>query len=502
MAHAGARYCQRKAGRDRQIGMNTTSGEASGGSEATASAPGRIRLMLSGGGHRAMIGSIGAVLYLVLTNWWYRVDEVVSVSGGSVTNAALIGAASEEPQDQIDTLRGLYDTIRADRARPWSTPGRFGWTVATLMPSFLVVAVCLSAFGIIDFISIPQTAWVGMLLGILGPLVVVQAGRRTFSRYVYNYVKRTAGTDKLQLGALSTRNRQHVICATGRASAQTYYLWAGGSHFSSGGDMATPRAQQAPDPDMLGVAAQSMRVAEAAYASCSLPALGILTLPDTVTHHKAIPGEVLIDPGWTGKFGQQVSDRLEASRAEETHNDDPNAPKIIVIDAGTRTSPQGRMGQFFSRFSIIALLGRWNSLSGDAVYVNDLIDALSASVLVRFSDADSDEISTGAVRPTAPIDPLTNTDTTSYRTAGQIWHRFEQLRADTAKITLFNVTEPRGFDAIVAGFVGTYMALEPNPDGVDLYRLLELAGERFGVGDSLATHWDPHFSHAALPTAG
>ena len=70
---------------------------------------GRIRLMLSGGGHRAMIGGIGAILYLVQANWWPRVDEVISVSGGSVTNAALMGSTSEDDQEQINNLRRLYD---------------------------------------------------------------------------------------------------------------------------------------------------------------------------------------------------------------------------------------------------------------------------------------------------------------------------------------------------------------------------------------------------------
>ena len=452
--------------------------------------------MLSGGGHRAMIGGIGAILYLVQANWWPRVDEVISVSGGSVTNAALMGSTSEDDQEQINNLRRLYDVIRTDRVLPWRTPARLLWFLAVIAAPLFTIVLALSAFGIIDLIPVPQTAWVGMLLGILGPLISIQLGRRAFSRYIFDYVQQAGGSHDMRLEGLAERDRQHVICATGRASAQTYYLWGGGPTFSSGGDLATPRASQQPDPDMLGVAAQSMNLGAATYSSCSLPLLGFLKLPDSVTHSRAMPGEVLIDPGWTGKFGQQVSDRLNASGNDpqaSAATRDPLAPKIILIDAGTRIAPQGLMAKLLTKMSITSLLFRWTNLANDAVYVNDLIDAVGASVLVRISDDATDEIATGAVGAADPNDQLAANEVVTYLTAPQIWGRFKTLRTNTATISLFNVTEQRGFDALLAGFVGSYMALTPDPDGIELYRLLEQAGARFGVAGGLAHHWDPNF---------
>lgn len=462
--------------------------------------PGRIRLMLSGGGHRAMLGGIGAILFLIEANWWDRVDEVVSVSGGSVTNAALMGSATEDPQDQINNLRRLFDVIRSDRALPWRTPGRLVWFLATLVAPLLLLVVALSAFSVVDIVPVPNTVWVGVLLGMLGPPLCIQLGRRAFSRYMYDYVRRAGGSEARRLEQLSSRDRQHVICATGRASAKTYYLWGGGTHFSSGGDLTTPRASQKADADMLGVAAQSMNLGQAAYASCSVPLLGILKLPSTVTAAGAMPGEVLIDPGWTGKFGQQVSDRLKATDAQ-TANINPAAPKIIVIDAGTRAEPQGLKGKLLASLSITSLLFRWTNLANDAVYVNDLIDAVGASVLVRIADPKTTEISTGAVDEKPPSHPNDDGFVTSFRNPGQIWKRFDGLRESTADISLFNVTQERGFDALAAGFVGSYMALNPNPNGVELYRLLEQAGQRFGVGEQLAEHWDPDFNHQAAAVA-
>ena len=51
--------------------------------------PRGLGLSLSGGGHRATVFSLGALLYLVDSGCNRRVQTIASVSGGSITNAFL-----------------------------------------------------------------------------------------------------------------------------------------------------------------------------------------------------------------------------------------------------------------------------------------------------------------------------------------------------------------------------------------------------------------------------
>jgi hypothetical protein len=96
-----------------------------------------IRLFLSGGGHRASIGSVGAICALVDMGTWGNVEEVISVSGGSITNAALVrghtlsAPSQEEPENTVSLgrdprpgLKLLIDRMLDDRASLVATPTR------------------------------------------------------------------------------------------------------------------------------------------------------------------------------------------------------------------------------------------------------------------------------------------------------------------------------------------------------------------------------------------
>ena len=467
---------------------------ATSAEQQTENGMGRIRLMLSGGGHRAMLGGTGAILFLIHQGHWQRVDEIVSVSGGSVVNAAAMNASDETDEELLVSLRSLFDSIRSDGAKPWRTPRRLLSSVAVLLAPAAMVVLVAGALGLIDALDFLAKPLIGMILGLLAPMIMVQFGRRAFSGYMHDYVNSVSDASDVDRSlsdeSLRSRSRQHVICATGRASAATYYLWAGGQRFSSGGDLSIPRDHQVVEDDMLGVSAQGMSIGDAAYASCSVPLLGRLRSPDDVINERAIAGEVLIDPGWTGKFGQQVSDRL---KEQEQPSFDPDAPQIIVIDAGTRTPPQGKLSRRLAGLSLVSLMWRWTNLSNDAVYVNDLIDALGAAALVRLNDMDSGELSTRAVAPAPGIFDRPSTIPTAYPEAEHLWGRFNELRSATGTITLFNVDNQLGFDALLAGYVGSYLALTPAVDGVTLYHLLLEAGDLFGLGTTLAEHWDPTF---------
>ena len=72
----------------------------------------RVRLLLSGGGNRAMVGCAGAIAYLAQHGWWDSIDEVVSVSGGSITNASLLTGGTDTYAGTFASLQRFYDTGR------------------------------------------------------------------------------------------------------------------------------------------------------------------------------------------------------------------------------------------------------------------------------------------------------------------------------------------------------------------------------------------------------
>ncbi|MFL6062231.1 MAG: patatin-like phospholipase family protein [Marmoricola sp.] len=80
--------------------------------EAPAPAPTeRWSVALSGGGHRAAVYAVGALLYLVRSGINERVDTVVSVSGGSLTNGVIAQApvdfSAMEEKDFLEAIRPL-----------------------------------------------------------------------------------------------------------------------------------------------------------------------------------------------------------------------------------------------------------------------------------------------------------------------------------------------------------------------------------------------------------
>jgi hypothetical protein len=76
-----------------------------------------IAVSLSGGGHRAALFGIGALLYLADVGRNAEVTSIASVSGGSITNGYL---AQQIAYDQADSgeihraARGLATTIAND----------------------------------------------------------------------------------------------------------------------------------------------------------------------------------------------------------------------------------------------------------------------------------------------------------------------------------------------------------------------------------------------------
>ena len=76
-----------------------------------------VALCLSGGGYRAMLFHLGVIWRLREAGWLERLDRVSSVSGGSITAAALALAPADDFEDAVvGRLRGL-----ARRTLDWTS---------------------------------------------------------------------------------------------------------------------------------------------------------------------------------------------------------------------------------------------------------------------------------------------------------------------------------------------------------------------------------------------
>ncbi|MHA7278886.1 hypothetical protein ACX80H_03945 [Arthrobacter sp. MDT2-2] len=73
--------------------------------------PQRIVVYLSGGGYRAAIAAIGALLAVVAAGQWQDVRKIVSVSGGGLVNAWIAIRRPGSDQELVTALEDLYELL-------------------------------------------------------------------------------------------------------------------------------------------------------------------------------------------------------------------------------------------------------------------------------------------------------------------------------------------------------------------------------------------------------
>jgi Patatin-like phospholipase len=118
-----------------------TRGETMDGAEP------KVGVALSGGGHRAALFGLGALLYLVDVGKGPQLGSVASVSGGSLTNAffgATVDLSTVEPQAMWTQARVAASQITR-RGTLWAAPLTYVYLTSLLVP--VVAAVALSCIG-------------------------------------------------------------------------------------------------------------------------------------------------------------------------------------------------------------------------------------------------------------------------------------------------------------------------------------------------------------------
>ena len=100
---------------------------------------GGFALALSGGGHRASLATLGALMAIVDRGLGPKVIQVSSVSGGSITNAFVAQRARIEktaPGELDDVARELATTIIRQGVLTR------GWIAALLLTAVVLVLLC------------------------------------------------------------------------------------------------------------------------------------------------------------------------------------------------------------------------------------------------------------------------------------------------------------------------------------------------------------------------
>jgi predicted acylesterase/phospholipase RssA len=196
------------------------------GAEEDVTPPRDLGIALSGGGHRASLFALGALLYLVDSRANERVATICSVSGGSVTNAFVA-----QECDFGTVSRRDFDVVAGRLTRTITSEGivslsswvvRFYTGVLTVFGAAIVwfflarVAGWQSALGL-------STA--GLLILVFGTLLLLRGtvvawllGRAFFL---------DARGRPSQLGNLRNRTVGHVLCATDLAGAAPFYFLCG-----------------------------------------------------------------------------------------------------------------------------------------------------------------------------------------------------------------------------------------------------------------------------------
>ncbi|RMH75407.1 MAG: hypothetical protein D6683_11370 [Actinomyces sp.] len=359
---------------------------------------------------------------LVRRGAWSAVDEVVSVSGGSITNAALAaaGTGSSDPSPggpeatdddaSLEALAALHDRIRRDRARPFATARR-GAAVASAVAAVAAAAALFVAAAGYGPVAIPRAPGLAALVALV-PVTAILIRRLVQIAFADAATALALAPDapRIPTGA----PRHHVVCATGLDSGHPY-RFSYGALPPAAGVLAAPRPAH--------VVRHTVALADAVVASVSLPGLAHRRTP------AGLGGEILVDGGVSGVFG--------IAGPPDPHAD---GHEVLALDAARHLRTGGRLSRAARRVSLTARLARWLQVSLETSYLDDLAE-LPPERLVRICTP------VVAVRDT-PVE-----------------RALARARAVTAGLGLRDLDDTHIRCALLAAYVGTLLVLDATDGG-------------------------------------
>jgi predicted acylesterase/phospholipase RssA len=197
-----------------------------------------IGVAISGGGHRASLFGLGALLYLIDADKGRQLGSVASVSGGSITNAFIGGVTdltSVTRQEMWHHARTLASQI-VRRGTLWAAPLTYVYllTIALLLIAAVVIGCCYPWWAIVAawVIAVALGGWLSQQRS----AVVAKA----FDATVFHGAKL----------ADMHQSVSHVLCATDLQTGQhvffsSGFVYAWRTGWGTPGDLRAARATQA-----------------------------------------------------------------------------------------------------------------------------------------------------------------------------------------------------------------------------------------------------------------
>jgi predicted acylesterase/phospholipase RssA len=179
---------------------------------------GGVSVSLSGGGHRAALFGLGALLYLADAGKNGDVSSIASVSGGSLTNASLAQTLDYRRAPPSDVHRWA-----ARLARRFATEGTLFAASITWLYLALLALVVVAATGGVWWLPIPLWGRVPLFFfGLFLTGAVLQLRGAVCSRAFAKTLFSPAGRPTL-LNQITT-TLDHVICATDLHAGEHVYF--------------------------------------------------------------------------------------------------------------------------------------------------------------------------------------------------------------------------------------------------------------------------------------
>lgn len=205
-----------------------------------------IAVSLSGGGHRATLFALGALMYLVDAQANASVTSIASVSGGSLTN----GLVGQTLNFRNTTGPEFRDRVAKPLATQIAKSGTFFAPLFTKLYLALLIVAGLLTFAIPAIAPVP---WWGRIILFLVLLMVfgwIFAVRGRVCARAFSTTLFSPGGRETRLADVKKQNLDHVICSTEfRSAEQVYFAGDFVYSFALGigvpGDLSLARAVQA-----------------------------------------------------------------------------------------------------------------------------------------------------------------------------------------------------------------------------------------------------------------
>lgn len=182
-----------------------------------------LAVSLSGGGHRATLFTLGALMYLVDAEANARVTSIASVSGGSLTNG-FVGQS-------LDFRKANGPTFRQLVASPLATQiAKSGTLFAPLFTKFYLAVLIVGAVLVFATFAVVPGPWYVSLLAFFLALTVwgwLFGKRGLVCARAFRTTLFSPAGRATTLSELKKENLDHVICATELRAAEQMYFSGG-----------------------------------------------------------------------------------------------------------------------------------------------------------------------------------------------------------------------------------------------------------------------------------